>query len=84
MDSGVDFSSDELRSGHKSSSNESIAEEPTGVKTPVVENGSVKGQNGSQQGSIEETHTKHTGIFEQITEFVTYAQQKLISEVSLL
>jgi hypothetical protein len=54
-----------LRSSQKSSSNESISEE-TGDQTPRKSSETSK-----------QIAAKQTEILQQITEFVTYAQQKL-------
>jgi len=67
VDSGVDIGAESLRSSQKSSSNESIS----GTETP-------KKSSTSSEAS-KQIAAKQTEILQQITEFVTYAQQKLSS-----
>jgi hypothetical protein len=67
VDSGVDISNESLRSSQKSSSNESISEQTNkGSETPK-----------SAEANKKQISAKQTEILQQITEFVTYAQQKL-------
>lgn len=71
VDSGVDVNSESLRSSQKSSSNESISEETVkGSETP-------KSNTFHSNETSKQIAAKQTEILQQITEFVTYAQQKL-------
>lgn len=85
MDSGVDFSSDEFRSSHKSSSNSSITEEGAeGTRTPVAITETLVGGNSTtlQQAvreSTDELHAQQVQVYEKMTEFVEYATQRLSS-----
>ena len=72
VDSGVDVGNESLRSSQKSSSNESITEEYVkGTATPTASQHLTTNETSKQLAA------KQTEILQQITEFVTYAQQKL-------